>query len=132
MATRALYCFAGFPGQPDRHLVLHHDGYPTGAAWRFKATLQECAQLRQFPSSFRCSQPGGVSLSSPDQAADAEYRYRVEYICGPCPQLQVQAWRRVPESRSWMPRTEPMPIDSFIARFLPDTIQPDPRRNCSR
>ena len=41
MATRAVYSFTGFPSTPERHLYLHHDGYPTGAAWRFATALRE-------------------------------------------------------------------------------------------
>ncbi|MGB7563138.1 MAG: type I restriction enzyme endonuclease domain-containing protein [Prochlorococcaceae cyanobacterium] len=31
-ATRAGYTFTGFPGKPECHLYLHHDGYHTGVA----------------------------------------------------------------------------------------------------
>lgn len=123
MATRAVYSFTGFPGAPACHLYLHHDGYPTGAAWRFKAALQDCAQLLDFPACFQRSQPGSISLASPDEAADAEYRYRVEWRCQPTAQLQVQAWRRLPGSRTWLPRCGPIAIDTFIARFLPEPDQ---------
>ena len=43
LATRAVFSFTGFAGVPVRHLYLHHDGYPTGAAWRFSAALRAAA-----------------------------------------------------------------------------------------
>ena len=44
LATRAVYTFTGFPESPVRHLYLHHDGYPTGAAWRFAEALREAPE----------------------------------------------------------------------------------------
>ncbi|WP_259720302.1 hypothetical protein [Synechococcus sp. CS-1328] len=59
MATRAIYSFTGFPDAPVRHLYLHHDGYPTGAAWRFATALREGGDASTFLSSFLSSQSGG-------------------------------------------------------------------------
>jgi hypothetical protein len=58
-------------------------------------------------------------ITSPEQAADAEYRYQVQLLPGPDPQLLVQAWRRLPGSRAWNPRCGPLPLATFIGRFLP-------------
>ena len=44
MATCAVYTFTGFPESPVRHLYLHHDGYPTGAAWRLAEALREAPE----------------------------------------------------------------------------------------
>ena len=51
MATRATYTFTGFPGNPQCHLYLHHDGYPTGAAWRFAAALRNGGEASSFLAS---------------------------------------------------------------------------------
>ena len=119
MATRAVYSFTGFPGLPERHLFLHHDGYPIGAAWRFAETLRESPQPASFLSVFLSNQPRAQPIESPEQAADAEYHYRVQLLPGPDPQLQVQGWRRLPGSRAWHPRCGPLPLAGFIQRFLP-------------
>ena len=119
MATRAVYTFTGFSGQFDQHLYLHHDGYPTGAAWRFAAARSETPEPASFLAAFLSSQPRAEPIESPEQAADAEYRYRVQLVPGTDPQLQVQCWRRIPGCASWNPRCGPMPIAVFIQRFLP-------------
>ena len=119
LATRAIYSFIGFPGQPEHHLYLHHDGYPTGAAWRFAETLRESPDPAAFPTAFLSTQPKAEPLASPEQAPDAEYRYQVRLLPGPDPQLQVQAWRRLPGSSAWHPRCGPMALATFIRRFLP-------------
>ena len=119
MATRAVYTFTSFPGGPQRHLYLHHDGYPTGAAWRFAAALRETPEPALFLVAFLSSQPRAEPLQSPEQAADAEYRYRVQLVPGADPHLQVQCWRRIPGGGSWNFRCGPMPLAVFIRRFLP-------------
>ncbi|WP_255144584.1 hypothetical protein [Synechococcus sp. ATX 2A4] len=75
MATRAVYSFTGFPGAPVRHLYLHHDGYPTGAAWRFATALREQQELAAFLAAFLRTQPGAEPSAAPELAADADYRY---------------------------------------------------------
>ena len=119
MATRAVYAFTGFPGLPECHLFLHHDGYPTGAAWRFAESLRESPDPTCLLATFLRSQPRAEPIENPKQAADAEYRYRVQLLPGPEPQLMVQAWRRLPGSNVWHPRCGPMALSLFIRRFLP-------------
>jgi hypothetical protein len=119
LATRAVYIFTGFPSTPQRHLYLHHDGYPTGAAWRFAEALRENPDPAFFLAAFLSSQPRAEPIQSPDQAADAEYRYRVQLVPGPEPKLQLQCWRRIPGGGTWNPRCGPMPLQVFIQRFLP-------------
>jgi hypothetical protein len=119
LSTRAVFSFTGFPGVPEPHLYLHHDGYPTGSAWRFAAALRENPQPASFLVASLSSQPSAEPIQSPEQAADAEYRYRVQRLPGPEPQLQVQCWRRIPGGDSWNPRCGPMPLAAFIQRFLP-------------
>jgi hypothetical protein len=119
LATRAVYSFTGFPGRPERHLYLHHDGYPTGAAWRFAVALRDARDASAFFSAFLSTQPKAEPLASPEQAADAEYRYLVQLLAEADPRLQVQCWRRIPGGVSWNPRCGPMPIAVFIQRFLP-------------
>ena len=119
MATRAVYTFIGFPRVPDHHLYLHQDGYPTGATSRFAAALRENPEPASFLVAFLSTQPTAEPIQSPEQAADAEYRYRVQLDPGPEPQLQVQCWRRIPGGGSWVPRCGPMPLAVFIQRFLP-------------
>ncbi|MEX1317287.1 MAG: hypothetical protein AB1Z22_09210 [Synechococcaceae cyanobacterium] len=119
MATRALFSFKGFPGVPVRHLYLHHDGYPTGAAWRFAETLRASSDPAALLATFLRSQPRAEQIENPEQAADAEYRYQVQLLPGPDPQLLVQAWRRLPGSSSWHPRCGPLALAVFVRRFLP-------------
>ena len=119
MATRAVYPFTGFPGDPESHVYLHHDGYPTGAAWRFAAALRENHEPACFLAAFLSTQPRAEPIQSPEQAADAEYRYRVQLLPGTDPHLEVQCRRRIPGSASWIPRCGPMPLKLFIRRFLP-------------
>lgn len=104
MATRAVYSFTGFPGLPERHLYLHHDGYPTGADWRFAETLREPPEPASFLAAFLSNQPRAQPIESPKQAADAEYRYRLQLLPGPVPKLQVQGWRRIPGGICWIGR----------------------------
>ena len=124
MATRAVYSFTGFPDAPVRHLYLHYDGYPTGAAWRFAIALQHNPDAAAFLAAFQCTQPQTEPLHHPDQAADAEYRYTVALLPGPEPMLQLQCWRRHPEHNLWSPRCGPMALSLFIERFLPAGLEP--------
>jgi hypothetical protein len=119
LATRAVYSFTGFSGVPEHHLYLHHDGYPTGAAWRFATALRETPEPAAFLDAFLSTQPKAEPIQCPDQAADAEYRYRVQLVLCADPHLQVQCWRRIPVGDSWHPRCGPMPLKVFIQRFLP-------------
>jgi hypothetical protein len=119
LATRAVYSFTGFPGVPERHLYLHHDGYPTGAAWRFAMALRQRPEPEAFAAAFLASQPGAEPLAAPAQAADAEYRYRVQLLGGDTAPLQVQAWRRLPGGTTWQLRCGPMALELFIRRFMP-------------
>ena len=122
MATRAVYSFTGFPEAPVHHLYLHHDGYPTGAAWRFATALREQPAAAEFLIAFLSSQPGAVALAAPEEAADADYRYVVELRTGVDPQLTVQGWRRLPGSTTWHIRCGPMALALFIERFLPGGV----------
>ena len=122
MATRAVYTFTGFLGVSEHHLFLHHDGYPTGAAWRFALSLRETPQPAAFLDAFLSSQPRAEPIQSPEHAADAEYRYHVQLVPGPEPLLQVKCWRRIPGGGTWIPRCGPMPLTVFIQRFLPGEL----------
>jgi len=127
LATRAVYSFTGFPGTPERHLYLHHDGYPTGAAWRFAVALRDARDARDasaFFSAFLSTQHKAEPLASPEQAADAEYRYQVTFVPRAHAQLQVQCWRRLPGDDSWSQRCTPMALATFIQRFLPGEPAP--------
>ena len=119
VATRAIYTFIGFAGAPLRHLYLHHDGYPTGAAWRFATALRHDPAATAFLAAFLRTQPQAEALTHPDQAADADYRYVVVLLPGPDPVLQVQCWRRLPQLNRWSPRCKPLAMALFIQRFLP-------------
>ena len=119
MATRAVYTFTGFLETPVRHLYLHHDGYHTGAAWRFAETLREAPEPASFLVAFLSTQPKAEPIQSPEFSADAEYRYLVQLLANADPCLQVQCWRKIPGGDSWNPRCGPMPLAVFIQRFLP-------------
>ena len=119
MATRAVYSFFGFPSTPQCHLYLHHDGYPTGAARRFAEASRESIEPASFLVAFLSTQPRAEPIQSPEQTADAEYRYLVQLLADADPRLQVQCWQRIPGGDSWNPRCGPMPMAVFIQRFLP-------------
>jgi hypothetical protein len=125
VATRAVFSFTGFSSHPECHLYLHHDGYPTGAAWRFAAAQHEAPDASSFLAAFLSTQNQADPLARPEQAADAEYRYWVQLLPGTDPQLVVQCWRRIPGSDSWYPRCGPLPLAAFILRFLPLGTKPD-------
>ena len=86
MSTRAVY---GFKDQRDTHHVyVHHDGYPTGAASKFEATLESKLawelprfEADEFAASFVAANKksqGGVRLThGPEQHGDIEYYYLV-------------------------------------------------------
>ncbi|MBC1260013.1 hypothetical protein FQK07_01800 [Synechococcus sp. BSF8S] len=118
MATRAAFSFKDFPGVPVRHLYLYHVGYPTGAAWRFAESKRESSDPASLLVTFLRSQPRAAQIENSEETADAEYRYRVQLLPGPDPQLLVQAWRRLPASSSWHPRCGPMELAVFVRRFL--------------
>jgi hypothetical protein len=122
LATRAVYSFIGFPGSPEQHLYLHHDGYPTGAAWRFATARRLNGDPAAFLQAFVATQPAAEQLSAPQQAADAEYRYRVALVAGTTAELQVQCWRRLPGSSDWHPRCTRVALADFILRFLPGAL----------
>lgn len=122
LATRAVYSFIGFPGSPEQHLYLHHDGYPTGAAWRFATARRLNGDPAAFLQTFVATQPAAEQLSAPQQAADAEYRYRVALVAGTTAELQVQCWRRLPGSSDWHPRCTRVALADFIGRFLPGAM----------
>jgi hypothetical protein len=119
LATRAVYSFFGFPSTPQCHLYLHHDGYPTGAAWRFAEASRESIEPASFLVAFLSTQPSAEPIQSPEQTADAEYRYLVQLVSDAAPHLQIQCWRRIPGGDRWNPRCGPMPMAVFIKRFLP-------------
>jgi hypothetical protein len=122
LATRAVYSFIGFPGSPEQHLYLHHDGYPTGAAWRFATARRLNGDPAAFLQAFVATQPGAEQLFAPQQAADAEYRYRVALDASTTAELQVQCWRRLPGSSDWHPRCTRVALADFIQRFLPGAL----------
>ena len=119
MATRTVNTFTVFPESPLRHLYLHHDGYPTGAAWRFAEALREAPEPASFLVAFLTMQPNEEPIQNPELAADAEYRYRLKLVSDADPHLQVQCWRRIPGGDSWNPRCGPMPLAVFVQRFQP-------------
>lgn len=122
-----MYSFTGFPEAPVRHLYLHHDGYPTGAAWRFATALREQPAAAEFLAAFLRSQAGAETLANPEQAADADYHYMVAFGAGHDPELSVQGWRRLPGSGTWQPRCGPMALTVFIQRFLPGGVDAERR-----
>jgi hypothetical protein len=119
LATRAVYTFTGFPETPVRHLYLHLDGYPTGAAWRFAASLREGEPPADFLVAFRRSQPAAEALAGIEAAADATYHYRTLLLTRPDPALAVSCWRRLPGAGGWQLRCGPVAMAVFIQRFLP-------------
>jgi hypothetical protein len=122
LSTRAVYSFIGFPSAQECHYYLHHDGYPSGAAWRFAAALQQGDAASAFLAAFLSSQPQAEALARAEQAADAEYRYRLQLMSSADlqPQVQVQCWRRIPGGGSWHCHCGPMALAAFMQRFLPE------------
>ena len=122
MATRAPTIFTGFPDAAVLHLDLHHDGDPTGAAWRFAAALRHDRRAVAFLSAFLRTQPAAITLAGSEQAADADYLYAVTLPPGPEATPQVRCWRRIPAAGSWTARCGPMDLAVFIERFLPGSL----------
>ena len=122
MSTRAVYSFIGFPSAKEYHYYLHHDGYPSGAAWRFAAALKQGGAASDLLAAFLSTQPQAEALARVEQAADTEYRYSLQLLASDDPQLQVQVqcWRRIPGGGNWHCRCGPMALAEFIQRFLPD------------
>ncbi len=81
--------------------------------------LRQRPEPEAFAAAFLASQPGAEPLAAPAQAADAEYRYRVQLLGGDTAPLQVQAWRRLPGGTTWQLRCGPMALELFIRRFMP-------------
>jgi hypothetical protein len=119
MATGAVYSFAGFAAAEPSHLWLPHDGYPTGAAWRFAASLRQGEPPADFLAAFRRSQPAAETLACIEAAAAATYHYRVLLRARPDPALAVSCWRRLPAAGGWQLRCGPLAMALFIQRFLP-------------
>ena len=119
MATGAVFSFAGFAAAEPCHLWLPHDGYPTGAAWRFAASLRQGEPPADFPAAFRRSQPAAETLGGIEAAAAATYHYRVLLRARPDPALAVSCWRRLPAAGGWQLRCGPLAMAQFIERFLP-------------
>ena len=126
MATSALYSFFWFPAQPECHLFLQHDGYPTGAAWRWATSLRHSPQPSDFLIGFLATQPSAILLERESDALEATYRYRVELPSDPSAPIQVRAWIRLPGSSAWHPRCGPLPLVAFIQRFLPGDLDLPP------
>jgi hypothetical protein len=120
LSTRAVYSFIGFPAAQECHYYLHHDGYPSGAAWRFAAASRQSDKAAAFLAAFLNSQPQAEALAGVEQAADAEYRYRLRLMASGDPQLQVQCWRRIPGGGNWHCHCGPMALAAFVKRFLAD------------
>ncbi len=118
MATRAVYTLTGFTSAHVRHLYLHHDGYPTSAAWRFAEGFRVAPEPASFLVAFLGTQPNAEPIQSPEFSADAEYRYMVQHAADAEHNLQVQCWRRIPGGDSWNARCGPMPMAVFIQHYL--------------
>jgi len=80
--------------------------------------LRQRPEPEAFAAAFLAGQPAAEPLATPEQQADAEYRYRVQLPAGGGA-LQVICWRRLPGGSTWQPRCGPMALDLFIRRFLP-------------
>jgi hypothetical protein len=87
MGTRAIYTFKGF-GE-THHVFVHYDGYPTGAAIKFRQTLESGKiwelpryEPDEFAAGFVASikdHGGNVRLSRTRTGfCDVEYGYTVE------------------------------------------------------
>jgi hypothetical protein len=103
---------------------LSRHGVDTPGALARAAAPAPCPPAPSSPSpsflaAFLSSQSRAEPIQRPEQAADAEYRYRVQLVTSTKPHLQVQCWRRIPGGGSWNPRCGPMPLANFIQRFLP-------------
>jgi hypothetical protein len=120
VSTAALFSFLGFPASPCPHLLLPHDGFPTGAAWRLAQARRGCALPAALPASFLASQPAACPLADPGEAG-AVALYRYELVLHPrraCP-LWIACWRRYPGGIGWQRRCGPMALNTFLGRYLP-------------
>lgn len=87
MATRATYSFQATNAYQPMwiHTYIHYDGYPSGAAYNFKQTLELLEQGKDYRSKLR----GNVAeqflrantlaefTRSPDVHGDTEFHYEV-------------------------------------------------------
>lgn len=108
----------GFPTHDDCHFYVVTDGYPTGAAWRFSSALRIGCLLAELPACFVNTQLGSITQAASDEAANADYRYKVVFQNLSRPQVYVTAWRRLPWGDQWIPRCESMSLNAFVKRFL--------------
>jgi hypothetical protein len=86
MSTRATYTFKD--GRESFSVYVHHDGYPTGAADKLRATLESDKiwelprfEVDEFAAGFIAvnkTQGGSVRLlKKPSSVGDAAYRYTI-------------------------------------------------------
>ncbi len=111
MSTRAMYEFKDDSGK--RTVYVHHDGYPTGAAEKFSATLKSGLawelprfEADEFAAAFIAAnkkQAGSVRLlHGPEEATDIEYYYIVsqsgtdELILEACSATFDKAYKFIP------------------------------------
>lgn len=123
MAIPAVFSFHGFPEQPDCCLLLQHDGFPTGAAWRFALSLGISTSPEAFLNSFLQTQPNAINTTGASLLPQVLYRYQITLVDGPKERLQVQCWRLLTHKQRWSPRCGPMPMRGFIQRFLPGELE---------
>ena len=123
MATPAVISFHGFPEQANCCLLLQHDGFPTGVAWRFALSLRISTSPEAFLNSFLHTQPNAINMAEAPSLQQVLYRYQITLVDGPKERLQVQCWRLLPHYQCWSPRCGPMPMMGFIQRFLPGELE---------
>jgi hypothetical protein len=95
MRCRHRPCFTGFPEGPVRHCYLHHDGYPTGAAWRFANALWERPAAAELLAAFLRSQPGAEALADPELTVQGWRSSSSAF----CPEGSMATERRVRDAK---------------------------------
>jgi hypothetical protein len=107
--------FTGFPGLPPGPVLLGTDGDPAGAARRL-ADLHLDAGARSLPRNFLAR--GGCCGDPAVSAASCHYRYEIRLHQRRGQAVWIACWRRYPAGIGWQRRCGPMPLRTFLDRFL--------------
>ena len=115
MAPAATLHFHGFPCLPAGPVLLRADGDPAGAARRL-AELNPGSTLRSLPRGFQpvAGSRGHAAVRPPS----CLYRYEIRLHQRRRESVWIACWRRYPAGIGWQRRCGPMPLRTFLDRFL--------------
>lgn len=121
--SSAVYSFLGFPGWGPVHLVVPHQGSPSGTAARLERARRTAVEAGSPPSALLSQllreETRADPLSRPQSCRQADYRYLVVHRQGGRWPLRITAWRCCGDPPAWRRCCGPMELERFIARFQP-------------